>query len=90
MKQLKLELPKPKEGVITIADLSATFGGVIIALKNNNAVGMILYDDSVECWYYTEYIYHGEYVDYSNSLMELIGLLLKENTCDSFNVIKFE
>ena len=32
MKQFKLELPETKEGVITIADISSTFSGVILLM----------------------------------------------------------
>ena len=56
MKQLKLELPNTKEEIITIADISSTFRGVIIALKNNTAVGMIIYNDLAEFWYFTDNI----------------------------------
>lgn len=91
MKQLKLELPNTKEEIITIADISNTFRGVIIALKNNTVVGMIIYDDSVEIWYFTDNISISERtIKYNDSLMALIKLLLNNGTCDSFNVIKFE
>lgn len=88
MKQLKLKLPNTKEEIITIADISGTFREVIIALKNNTAVGMIIYDDLAEFWYFTDNISEGN-IKCNDSLMTLIKLLLNNGTCDSFNVIVF-
>ena len=51
---------------------------------------MIMYDESVEFWYFTDNISISEgNIKYNDSLIALIKLLLNNGTCDSFNVIVF-
>ena len=86
MKQLKLIIPECKEYAIDLSQIDTEFKGIIIAIKDNQAIGAIVFDNGwnlinstdLEDYTYTEY-----------SLVSLISKLLEANVCDSFTVIKF-
>ena len=88
MKQLKLIIPEYKEDAIDLSQIDVEFKGIIIAIKDNQAIGTIIFDDSSLCLINSITLEDYTYAEYS--LVDLISKLLKANVCDSFTVIKFE
>lgn len=88
MKQLKLIIPEYKEDAIDLSQIDVEFKGIIIAIKDNQAIGTIIFDDSSWCLINSITLEDYTYAEYS--LVDLILKLLKANVCDSFTVIKFE
>ena len=88
MKQLKLIIPEYKEDAIDLSQIDVEFKGIIIAIKDNQAIGTIIFDDSSWCLINSITLEDYTYAEYS--LVDLISKLLKANVCDSFTVIKFE
>lgn len=87
MKQLKLIIPECKEDAIDLSQIDTEFKGIIMAIKDNQTIGTIIFDDS---WCLIESISSQDYTYVEYSLVDLISKLLKANVCDSFTVIKFE
>lgn len=87
MKQLKLIIPEYKENTIDLSHIDNEFKGIIIAIKDNQAIGAIVFDDS---WRLINSFDLEDYTYAEYSLVDLIQELLKTNVCDSFTVIKFE
>ena len=88
MKQLKLIIPEYKEDTIDLSQIDVEFKGIIIAIKDNQAIGTIIFDDS--SWCLINSITLDDYTRSDCSLVNLILNLLQTNMCDSFTVIKFE
>lgn len=87
MKQLKLIIPECKEDTIDLSLIDTEFKGIIMAIKDNQTIGTIIFDDS---WCLIESISSQDYTYAEYSLVDLISKLLKADVCDSFTVIKFE
>ena len=49
MKQLKLIIPEYKEDAIDLSQIDVESKGIIIAIKDNQAIGTIIVDDSSWC-----------------------------------------
>ena len=87
MKQLKLIIPGCKEDTIYLSHIDNEFKGIIMAIKDNQAIGAIVFND---IWCLINSIDLEDYTYAEYSLVDLIQELLKANVCDSFTVIKFE
>ena len=90
MKQLKLIIPEYKEDAIDLSQIDTEFKGIIMAIKNDQTVGSIVFNNSCEDWNFINNINADDYTRSDCSLVNLILNLLQTNMCDSFTVIKFE
>ena len=89
MRQLKLIIPECKEDTIDLSHIDNGFKGIIMAIKDNQTIGTIIFDDSCSIWCLIESISSQDYTYTEYSLVSLILKLLEANVCDSFTVIKF-
>ena len=80
-------MPEYGESGVGRSQIDTEFKGIIMAIKDNQTIGTIIFDDS---WCLIESISSQDYTYAKYSLVDLILKLLKANVCDSFTVIKFE
>lgn len=82
----------PKNGDLTI-DLSAitkNYKGIIIAYKEDIAVGRISYCSDEDSWFFYDNIDDTEYIEVKDTLLELINELIDtRHIADNFRLLEF-
>jgi len=82
-----LYVPIPSEQSIDISEIDVDFLGLIIAYKENKAIGYIQYYDGF--WYLNDSTHWESSTFYEDTLIKLITVLIEKNICDHFKVIEF-
>lgn len=82
-----LIIPTSQENKVDLSKIDIKFEGIIIAYKNDNAVGYIQCGE--DGWYFMSNIYVGSSSTYGDSPYELINILITDNKCTHFKVVEF-
>lgn len=76
--------------VITLGSITPIFEGVLLVLKENKAIGQIIFDSDSDSWVFLENINSCSYDNRFQELNNLIKNLKCKESKLSFIIIKFE
>lgn len=81
-------LPKTSENSIDLSRITPNSKGIIIAYKENNIIGYILYYDGE--WTFVDNINFENEVESNYNLAELLEHLINKRYTDSFKFMEFK
>lgn len=85
-----ITIPKSSDTTIDLAAITDNYKGIIIAYKEDMAVGSISYCSNTEMWYFCDNIDNAQFDTVKNTLLELITELIDiKHIADNFRLLEF-
>ena len=85
-----INIPKNNNLTIDLAAITKNYKGIIIAYKEDMAVGRISYCSDGDSWYFYDNIDDAEYIEVKDTLLELINELIDtRHVADNFRLLEF-
>lgn len=84
----KLLIPEPSENCIDLSEITPGFNGLILASKDENIIGTIMYDDNSEEWLYTECVHINDPIYSNESLLNVIKAVIRNSPNIQFYTTK--
>ena len=85
-----INIPKSSELTIDLAAITNSYKGIIIAYKEDMAVGSISYCSDTDLWYFCDNIDYEQFDTCKGTLLELINELIDiKHIADNFRLLEF-
>lgn len=85
-----INIPKNENLTIDLSAITKNCKGIIIAYKEDVAVGRISYCSDADSWYFYDNIDDTEYIEVEDTLLELINELIDtKHIADNFRLLEF-
>lgn len=84
-----INIPKKDNLTIDLSAITKNYKGIIIAYKEDVAVGRISYCSDGDSWYFYNNIDDTEYIEVKDTLLELINELDTKHIADNFRLLEF-
>ena len=85
-----INIPKNENLTIDLSAITKNCKGIIIAYKEDVAVGRISYCSDADSWYFYDNIDDTEYIEVEDTLLELINELIDtKHIADNFKLLEF-
>ena len=85
-----INIPKNENLTIDLSAITKNCKGIIIAYKEDVAVGRISYCSDADSWYFYDNIDDTEYIEVEDTLLELINELIDtRHIADNFRLLEF-
>ena len=85
-----INIPKSSDTTIDLAAITDNYKGIIIAYKEDMAVGSILYCSNTDLWYFCDNIDNEQFEICKSTLLELITELIDtKHIADNFRLLEF-
>ena len=85
-----INIPKNENLTIDLSAITKNCKGIIIAYKEDIAVGRISYCSDADSWYFSNSIDDTEYIEAKDTLLELINELIDtRHIADNFRLLEF-
>lgn len=85
-----INIPKSSDTTIDLAAITDNYKGIIIAYKEDMAVGSISYCSNTDLWYFCDNIDNEQFEMCRSTLLELINELIDtKHIADNFKLLEF-
>ena len=85
-----INIPKNENLTIDLSAITKNYKGIIIAYKEDIAVGRISYCSDGDSWYFYDNIDDTVYIEVKDTLLELINELIDtRHIADNFRLLEF-
>nr|DAO29862.1 MAG TPA: hypothetical protein [Bacteriophage sp.] len=85
-----INIPKSSDTTIDLAAITNNYKGIIIAYKEDMAVGRVSYCSDTELWCFCDNVDNEQFNTYEGTLLELINkLIYTKHIADNFRLLEF-
>lgn len=85
-----INIPKNENLIIDLSAITKNYKGIIIAYKEDVAIGRISYCSEGDSWYFCDNIDDTKYIEVKDTLLELINELIDtRHIADNFRLLEF-